>query len=84
MYNYWHLDIQGAELLALKGAGDLLNAVDVIVTEVNTVEMYKGNPLIGDIDKYLGDRGFERALTDMTDHGWGDALYVKTVRRGSR
>ena len=81
MYNYWHLDIQGAELLALKGAGDLLDNVDVILTEVNDRELYKGNPLIGDIDKYLGDRGFDRVLTDMTRHGWGDALYVKTVRR---
>ena len=84
VYNYWHLDIQGAELMALKGAGSLLKNVDVISIEVNTKEIYKGAPLIGDIDEYLQNTenlrdfgNFQRVLTKISKHGWGDALYLK-------
>src|SRR5690606_3026296 len=35
-YNFLNLDIQGAELLALRGARTLLSEVEYIYTEVNT------------------------------------------------
>jgi FkbM family methyltransferase len=76
-FNFMNLDIQGAELLALKGAGDILNNVDFIYIEVNTKELYKDCPLINDIDEYLTKFYFKRFNTYLTPHGWGDAFYCK-------
>lgn len=75
-YNFWNLDIQGAELLALSGAHQSLRGVKAIYLEVNEAELYKGCALIGDLDKFLATFGFTRALTLMTPHHWGDALYI--------
>jgi FkbM family methyltransferase len=72
-YNFLNLDIQGAELLALKGFGDLLSGIDYVYTEVNETDIYKDCALIGEIDNYLSD--FERVETFMTQFKWGDALY---------
>ena len=76
-YNFMNLDIQGAELLALKGAGDILNDIDYIYTEINEKELYENCALIQDIDEYLKSYGFTRILTSMTSYGWGDAFYSK-------
>jgi FkbM family methyltransferase len=53
------LDIQGAELLALRGGEKLLADVLVIHTEVEFVELYKGQPLFAEIDAFLRGRGFQ-------------------------
>lgn len=80
-YDFWNFDIQGAEMLALKGAESSIKYVKALYLEVNTEEVYKGCPLIGDIDTYLGERGFERVLTSMWGNcGWGDALYIRTIQ----
>lgn len=79
------LDIQGAELLALKGAINTLNKLDYIFLEVNLKELYKDCPLIQEIDEFLDKYDFVRADTCLwrskrwigKNHGWGDALYVK-------
>jgi len=76
-YNFWNFDIQGAELMALHGAGDLIHSAKAIYLEVNEKELYKNCGLIGDIDKFLESYQFKRVLTNMTVHGWGDALYIK-------
>lgn len=76
-YNFWNFDIQGAELLALKGAGDLLKNADALYMEVNEEELYKGCALIGELDKFLGERGFKRVETTITEYKWGDALYAR-------
>lgn len=76
-YNFINLDIQGAELLALKGFGDTLSSVKYIYTEVNTNYLYKDCCLINEIDEFLSDFSFERKETFMTQYEWGDALYIK-------
>ncbi len=75
--NFWNMDIQGLELRALKGAGDLLEKVDALYLEVNTEKVYIDCALIEDIDEYVKNFGFSRVLTKMTQWGWGDALYIK-------
>lgn len=79
-YNFWNFDIQGAELMALKGAASCIQYVDAMYLEVNAEELYKGCGLIGDIDTFLDGHGFTRVLTDITRQGWGDALYIRTRR----
>lgn len=76
-HNFWNFDIQGAELLALKGATKVLSAAKVLYLEVNEKELYEGCGLIGEIDSFVATYGFRRVLTEMTSFGWGDALYVK-------
>lgn len=58
------VDVQGAGLDVLKGAGDLLNAVSGVLCEVEFIELYSGQPLFADVDCYLTDKGlrFHRFL----------------------
>ena len=78
-YNFWNFDIQGAELLALKGAIQSIKDVKVLYLEVNEKELYKNCGLINEIDDFLLQYNFKRILTHMTSHGWGDALYIKNI-----
>jgi FkbM family methyltransferase len=75
-YNFWNFDIQGAELLALKGAPNSLKHAKVIYLEVNEQEVYKNCGLIDEIDRFLSQHNFKRVITEMTEQGWGDALYI--------
>jgi valyl-tRNA synthetase len=76
-YDFVNIDIQGAELLALKGFGDCLRSVKYIYTEVNTNFLYKDCALVSQIDEYLEKYEFKRVATAMTKYEWGDALYIK-------
>ena len=76
-YNFWNFDIQGAELMALKGAINSIQHAKVIYLAVNETELYKNCALITEIDTFLSQYNFERVLTYMTQYGWGDALYVR-------
>lgn len=77
-FNFWNFDIQGAELMALKGASKHIHFAKVIYLEVNEKELYKNCGLIEDIDEFLAQYNFKRVMTNMTRHGWGDAMYVKS------
>jgi FkbM family methyltransferase len=52
------LDTQGSELGILEGAGDLLDTVRFLQVEVEFNPIYEGQPLFGDVDRFLRDRGF--------------------------
>jgi len=75
--DFINIDIQGAELLALKGMKNLLKYCNYLYLEVNVKHLYKDCALINEIDDYLKEYGFKRSETSITPHGWGDALYVK-------
>lgn len=79
LYNFWNIDIQGVELYALKGAGDILKNVSVLYLEVNIKHLYKNCPLLDEIDSFLSENNFVRVALEMTSHGWGDALYIKNT-----
>ena len=75
---FLNLDIQGAELLALKGCGKNIRDVPFIYTEINSRPVYEGCAIVEEIDQYLSEFGFFRAETAFwNDHPWGDALYIK-------
>jgi FkbM family methyltransferase len=76
-YNVWNFDIQGAELLALKGATEALKHVNVLYMEVNQRELYQGCALLNEMDMFLEERGFARVDAKFVDQGWGDALYIR-------
>ena len=76
--NLLTMDIQGAELMALRGGTETLRHVDAIQLEVNYDELYEGCPSIWDLDAFLESQGFVRYKTDTPFHRtWGDALYVR-------
>ena len=76
-YNFWNFDIQGAELMALKGATSSLHYAKPLYLEVNEKELYLKCGLINEIDEFLNKYNFKRVLTNITQHGWGDALYIR-------
>jgi FkbM family methyltransferase len=76
-HNLLNIDVQGYELEVLKGMGDELNKIQLIIAEVNRDEMYEGCPMIEDIDDYVKEFGFERVAVEWQSESWGDALYVK-------
>ena len=75
-FNFWNFDIQGAEFMALKGATRSIQYAKAIYLEVNVTELYKNCGLITEIDTFLAQYKFTRVLTNITQHGWGDALYI--------
>jgi FkbM family methyltransferase len=76
-FDFVNLDLQGSELDALRGMGPLLERFDTVYTEVNEEALYEESPLLPDIDRFLGGRGFTRRALRMSKRGWGDALYVR-------
>ena len=77
-YNLLSIDIQGAELLALRGALRQLRQIQAINVEVNFDELYAGCAQIDELDVFLEAVGFQRvALTSPWHPTWGDALYVR-------
>lgn len=77
-YTFVNIDLQGAELLALKGMGSLLHDVKYLYLEINKDELYRGCPLVGDLDDYLYDYGFKRVETYWAGNtGWGDGFYIR-------
>lgn len=81
-FNFLNMDIQGSELLALLGATNVINNLDVIYTEINYHHIYENCALISEIDDYLIKHDFTRFKTKTIKDSegrsmWGDALYVK-------
>ncbi len=75
------MDLQGAELMALRGATRTLQSVRFVYTEVNVEELYRGCATLEELDEHLHD--FVRTDTALTEHGWGDAFYVRRNLVGS-
>jgi FkbM family methyltransferase len=75
--NFLNIDIQGAELLALKGMGGILDNFDYIYVEVNTEEVYEKCALLDEIKSFLVSHNFAMKLISMTTANWGDAFFVK-------
>jgi len=73
--DYIHMDVQGAELMVLKGADDFINSIKVIWLEVSKIHVYKDQPLVDDINKFMTDNNFVLAK-DCIDDLQGDQLYI--------
>jgi hypothetical protein len=77
-HNFLNLDIQGAELKALKGMETYLGDVEYIYTEVNCDSVYLNCAQVTELDEYLAKWGFTRVETSWCEnYKWGDALYIK-------
>ena len=62
-YDTLIMDVQGAELLVLKGAADILDKFKFIRAEACDFELYRGGCELKDLDAYLKPKGFDRVMT---------------------
>jgi FkbM family methyltransferase len=76
-YSHWVVDVQGAELIVLRGAGDLLKACYTLDVEVSTYETYKGGAKYEELDSFLRDHGFV-SLWEFAKNSHGNLLYVRS------
>lgn len=82
------IDVQGAELEVLQGAGDRLDDVSVIIIESPFEVAYEGAAGFDEIYRFLTDRGFayEGALGQLNSKHTGrvrqeDSIYVRAELR---
>jgi hypothetical protein len=76
-FDFLIMDIQGAELHALKGMESIMNNFNHIYLEVNTKELYAGCGLLHEVVDLLDKHGFVMRDIIMTPHGWGDAYFSR-------
>jgi len=71
------MDLQGAELEALHSLRRTIKKVKFISTEVEYREMYLGQPLYADVEKFLFSQGFrlQRILFTNKNMLYGNILY---------
>lgn len=74
--DFLNMDIQGYELYALKGMGELIQDFKWAYLEVNNEEVYQGCGLYDDLLAYLADYGFYPAESKWVG-GWGDCLLIR-------
>lgn len=77
------MDIQGAELLALKGLGERIADVKLVHCEVEFVPVYAGQSLFPEIAQFLKKRGFAFVGFTIYSKHSGDAVFVN-LRHFSR
>jgi FkbM family methyltransferase len=73
--DYIHMDVQGAELMVLQGAGKFINSIKAIWLEVAKVHLYKNQPLVDDINNFMVANNFILAKNCLDDFQ-GDQLYI--------
>lgn len=71
------MDVQGAELMVLKGATSMLENVEVIMTEAGIQPYYHGHTMKADIDEFLFKNGFVELTEASLNHAQG--LEVNTI-----
>jgi FkbM family methyltransferase len=74
--DFAHMDVQGAELMVLKGAGEKISSVKNIWLEVEAIPLYKGQPVKKDVEAFLGKLGYIK-LIDTVDKVAGDQFWSK-------
>jgi 2-O-methyltransferase len=79
-----YLDIQGAELRAMKGAPRIMKTVKVIMTEVEFVEAYAGVARYQETTQWLAAQGFRMVAANFDAENpqqsgkwFGDAIFVR-------
>ena len=66
-YNHWIIDLQGGELLALKGAENSLKDCNSILIEVSRGEVYKDGAQFEEIQDFLNKK-ISRPPRGMAEH----------------
>lgn len=73
--DFIHLDVQGAELMVLKGAEEIIHKIGLVWLEVEVIELYKKQVLKPEIEFFFSKKGFFK-IFEKLDNVSGDQLYV--------
>lgn len=76
-YDTLVMDIQGAEMKALRGMDELVKSFKHIITEISLENTYEGGALFSEISDYLETRGFELVEHNLFPDNCGDAYFRK-------
>jgi hypothetical protein len=78
------LDVQGAELVALRGAGETLRHAQALLLELSFIPFQRGMPVFAEVVCWLRDRGFRVYDIPSLWHrpldgalGQGDFLFLR-------
>ena len=74
-YDHWIVDLQGAELLALKGAEKSLQSCKSMSIEVSTVDIYDGGVMWEELRLWLEKKNF--FPNTKPDKSHTDVLFIK-------
>lgn len=74
-YDFWVVDLQGAELLALQGSEQSLMHCQGLYVEVSKVPVYNGGVLWGELSQYLSSKGFSARWQPELGHD--DVLFLR-------
>lgn len=84
--DFLKLDVQGAELIVLDGARDLLKTAEFVLLEVSILQYNAGAPLMADVTQYMDEAGFQ--MFDILEtHFYSQYLNqidILFVKKGSR
>lgn len=83
-YDFLVMDIQGAEMHALRGMGDMIKNFKFIVLEVSIFELYESQGTFNDVIDYMRTYGFSLIDLEMHPEGWGDALFTSSINNIKR
>ena len=77
-FEYLNMDVQGAEILVLHGADELLKTVKYVSTEAtwNNPD-YIDNAEYSVLKSLLESKGFAQVEIYQHDSNWGDALFIR-------
>jgi FkbM family methyltransferase len=67
-YDHWVIDLQGSELLALKGAEESLKFCKSIYIEISKLNYYEGGVLWDDLSSWLKKKGYYSTKMPTEDH----------------
>lgn len=79
MVDHIKIDVQGSELDVFEGGTRTLQSALFIETEVEFVELYKGQPMFADVDRFLRSQGFQF----HTLIGYGSRAFKPLIRDGN-
>lgn len=73
--DFIHMDVQGAELMVLEGAGPKIHDVTAVWLEVADQALYQGQPLRQQTQKFMRSHQFTLVF-ERLNHPEGDQFYV--------
>ncbi len=76
------IDLQGAELAALRGLGRHLSRVRIVYVELSFLDIYDGQPVARDVIGFLRSAGFAIAAVPWKGAFQCEALFVNARRLG--
>lgn len=80
-YKHINMDVEGAELLVLKGASSILHNFETIILEASDFESRIGQPFLKDIDEFMTSHNF--VASNKRKIHYADGVNVFNIEEGN-